>query len=64
MQIQTNDGKFWELFQRAVIPNSEGFKFIGIDIDGKKYRCEVVKGHLGNHKVEGMEFKDMIGWYN
>lgn len=63
MSLTDNNGKVWKLYQPATIPNSEGFKFIGVDADGKKYRCEVVVID-GLHYVSGMNYKDMIGWYN
>lgn len=50
------------LFPRSSLPNSDGFRFLGYNTDGQKFRCEVVKDANGLHRVEGMKFSEMIGW--
>ena len=48
------------------IPNTEGYKFIGIGDEGREYDCMVVKDAIGCHSVinEYGEpcFTNLIGW--
>ena len=60
--IQNISVKGIKVYHRSDLPNSDSYRFIGLDIDGNRYRCEVVKGADGVHRVEGMKFSDMIGW--
>lgn len=52
------------LFPKRDLPNSHGFKFLGYTFEGQKFRCEVVKGSDGCHRIEGMAFSDLFGWTN
>ena len=51
-----------KLFSRSQLPNSDGYRFIGVDFEGNRYRCEVIKNADGVHTVDGMDFKLMVGW--
>ena len=33
------------------LPNREGFRFVGIDLDGNRHDCIVVKDAIGCHTV-------------
>lgn len=34
------------------LPNQPGYKFVGIDLDGKEWECRVIKDAVGCHTVE------------
>jgi hypothetical protein len=34
------------------LPNQTGYKFIGIDLEGKEWECRVIKDAVGCHTVE------------
>lgn len=49
------------------LPNLEGFRFTGIDLDGKEHACMVAKDAIGMHTVKriaDMEpfFMRLYGW--
>lgn len=46
----------------AWLPNTHGFRFIGILKNGERVRCRVVKGEDGCYRVEGAQFADLTGW--
>jgi hypothetical protein len=52
----------------ADLPNTEGFKFIGIDHNGNLMECVVVKDRMGLHSVENEYgdpcFMNLHGWVN
>lgn len=48
----------------AFLPNTDGFKFVGVDRDGAEHACRVGKWPTGEHYVMGAVFSDLVGWKN
>ena len=49
------------------LPNQEGFKFIGVFLDGSEHECRVFKNAVGIHSVERSAdhepcFFKLYGW--
>lgn len=44
------------------LPNKEGFKFYGIQIDGTVIECEVYKDDKGLHRIKGMAYNLLKAW--
>jgi len=45
------------------LPNTDGFEFIGIDCNGKEYRCHVVRDKNMTHYVDGeARYCDLKYW--
>jgi len=53
-----------KLLPPSTLPNSEGFRFLGFNAEGQKFRCEVVRDADGIHTVDGMNYSEMVGWTN
>jgi len=47
----------------AWLPNSHGFKFIGMLKNGRRIACEVVRDSATQmHSVAGAEWSELAGW--
>lgn len=44
------------------LPNTENYKFYGIEKDGTVRECIVNKDEKGLHRVTGAKFADLIAW--
>jgi len=53
-----------KLYSKSFLPNSAGFRFLAFTRDHNKYRCEIVRGADGLHRVEGCAFSEIVGWTN
>lgn len=51
------------LFSRSILPNTAGYKFHGVGIDGWRYNCEIAVNDKGSHYIRGeARYPDIIGW--
>ncbi|HEY0200320.1 MAG TPA: hypothetical protein VGC24_01360 [Burkholderiaceae bacterium] len=46
----------------ALIPNTQGYRFIGMRKDGTEVSCVVRRGDDGMHRVEGEAFTNLRAW--
>lgn len=49
------------------LPNQEGYRFIGVDLDGAEHECVVAKDNIGCHTVKRISdgapfFFKLYGW--
>jgi hypothetical protein len=45
------------------LPNRDGFEFMAVDKHDNVVKCKVIKNSAGIHKVRGMKFADIVGWF-
>jgi hypothetical protein len=45
------------------LPNTDGFEFMAVDERDNVVKCKVVKNSAGIHKIRGMKFADIVGWF-
>lgn len=46
----------------CLIPNQEGFRFIGVCHDGTEIPCEVIKDKDGLHTLKDGNFRRLAAW--